>query len=216
MTYKTLASAAEAQPEDSSVLATLRSLVPQRHMNIEECKRIAELQANRLRELFEIDGPTFPHEIIMEMPRIKVVFDADLPVSGSAHWNGTNWIIVLNALERPMRQRFSLAHEYKHIIDHTNKYFMYHDSNRDSKARQAEQIADYFAGCLLMPKQHIKSLYYQRIQKPTELAEYFQVSPRAVQFRLQQLKVTDEAERCSRFNLENTYSRQRALAGISV
>lgn len=213
MTFNNLLTSALAQPEDSSVLSTLRSLVPQRHLNLEEGKRIAELQANRLRELFEIDSPVFPHEVIMELPKIKVAFDPDLPVSGSAHWSGTHWVIVLNALEGDRRQRFSMAHEFKHILDHTRKEFLYHDSYGSSAAKQAEQIADYFAACLLMPKQHIKRLYYQGIQKPSELSEQFMVSPKAVNFRLQQLKViSGETDRCNRFGIRPTYYR-RSLVG---
>jgi predicted transcriptional regulator len=205
---------AAALPEDSSVLATLRNLVPHRQLTVNETKRIAELQANRLRLLFEIDGPAFPHEIIMDMPRIKVVFDADLPVSGSAHWNGHTWVIVLNALEGPTRQRFSLAHEFKHIIDHNIKHFLYRDGLDGSANKQAEQIADYFAGCLLMPKQHVKRLYYQGVQRPTELSEHFQVSARAVQFRLQQLGVVGDPARCSRFGgIRPIYYRNKSLAG---
>jgi len=202
---------ATAQPEDSSVLATLRNLVPHRHLSLTENKYIAERQANLLRRLFEIDDPVFPHEIIMDMTRIKVVFDVDLPVSGSAHWNGSHWVIVLNALESSVRQRFSLAHEFKHVLDHSVKHFLYHDNDK-----QAEQIADYFAGCLLMPKVHIKRLYYQGMQKPSELSKHFQVSAKAAQFRLHQLGVTQDVDRCNRWGIQPTYYRSKALAGIAI
>jgi hypothetical protein len=203
-----MATGAGERPEDSSVLATLRQLVPHRHLNIEEAKRIAEWQAHRLRLLFEIDGPVFPHEIIADLPRIQVEFDSDLPVSGSAHWNGNCWVIVLNALEGPARQRFSLAHEFKHVLDHNVKNFLYHDDGK-----QAEQVADYFAGCLLMPKQHVKRLYYQGIQRPSELSEQFKVSPRAMQFRLQQLGIVSDPARCSRWG-RSLYQRQPSMAGV--
>jgi hypothetical protein len=179
MTYTTTAPLTPGQPEDMSVLAALRQLVPHRHLNLDEARRIAEWQAHRLRLLFEIDGPIFPHEIICNLPRMQVEFDTDLPVSGSAHWNGNAWVILLNGLEGYNRQRFSLAHEFKHVLDHSVKNFLYHD-----EGKQAEQVADYFAGCLLMPKQHVKRLYYQGVQKPSELAAAFHVSPKAMQFPL--------------------------------
>lgn len=199
---------AAAQPEDSSVLATLRQLAPHRQLSIDEAKRIAEWQAHKLRLLFEIDSPTFPHEIICDLPRLQVEFDTDLPVSGSAHWNGNSWVIMLNALEGHARQRFSLCHEFKHVLDHSVKNFLYHDDGK-----QAEQVADYFAGCLLMPRQHIKSLYYQGIQKPSELSQIFLVSPRAIQFRLQQLGIVDDPSRCGRWDVQPKYYRQKQLAG---
>jgi hypothetical protein len=204
-----------AQPEDSSVLATLRALVPHRQLTLDEAKRIAELQANRLRQLFEIDSPIFPHEVITELPRIKVAFDTDLPVSGSAHWNGTAWVIVLNNLEGIARQRFSLAHEFKHVLDHSVKRYLYSDFE-DGHSKQAEIVADFFAGCLLMPKAHVKRLYCQGMQKPSELSEQFQVSPRAIQFRLQQLGMTVLPRRCNLFGQRPTYYRNRNLQGALV
>src|SRR5436305_56239 len=104
---------------ERSVLATLRALVPQRRLAFSESLRISELQANRLLELFEIaDGPT-PNELIGELPRIVVRREPGLPVSGSAHWAAGRWIITLNADEPRVRQRFSLMHEFKHVLDHT-------------------------------------------------------------------------------------------------
>jgi hypothetical protein len=53
-----------------------------------------------------------PSELIMRLPRIEVVTDQQPLVSGSAHWSGQSWVIVLNARERRPRQRFALAHEF--------------------------------------------------------------------------------------------------------
>lgn len=182
---------------EASILKALRRLVPQRPLDFEEAKQIAELQANRLRQMLRLDDPAFPHEAIMGLPRIEVAFDLDLPVSGSAHWNGNAWVIVLNGLEGHARQRFSLAHEFKHILDHTTKQYLYHDTLTASAHEQAEQIADYFAGCLLMPTMQLKRLFYRGIQKPTELAAHFQVSARAVQFRLRQTGIAERVRRCN-------------------
>ena len=102
-----------------STLALLRGLVPNRRLTFGEAYRIAELQANRLRQHHQIDGPRLPSEIIEQLPHIAVEYDADMPVSGSAIWNGSRWVITLNAGESPQRNRFSLCHELKHIIDHT-------------------------------------------------------------------------------------------------
>ncbi|HUC89334.1 MAG TPA: ImmA/IrrE family metallo-endopeptidase [Patescibacteria group bacterium] len=183
------------QPE-GSVLATLRQLVPKRPLDFEESRQIAELQAIRLRELFQITGDEFPDEAIMEMPRITVAFDVDSPVSGSVHWSGDAWIIVLNSSENYVRQRFSMAHEFKHILDHTTRQYLYSGSLCLSAAEQAEQAADYFAGCLLMPTMHLKRLFYQGVQTPVELGERFNVSPRAARFRLRQTGITENVQKC--------------------
>ena len=112
---------------ERSVLTLLRGLVPKRDLTSSEAYRIAELQANRLLEHFDVQTSAVPNEIVTELPRIRVERERGLPVSGSAHWNGRYWIIVLSADEHPLRQRFSLRHEFKHIIDHTTKDFLYHD-----------------------------------------------------------------------------------------
>src|ERR1700689_5236637 len=91
-----------------SPLALLRGLVPQRALTYNESLRIAELQANRLLELFAIQTDAVPDEIVTELPRIKIERENWLPVSGAAHWNGQYWIISLSAGEHQLRQRFSM------------------------------------------------------------------------------------------------------------
>ena len=117
-----------AAQTEQSVFAMLRSLVPQRPLSPAETLRIAELQANRLLQHFEIETPAVPEEIVAELPRIRIVRERFLPVSGSAHWNGRYWIITVSADEHPFRQRFSLMHEFKHVLDHTTRHFLYHDT----------------------------------------------------------------------------------------
>ena len=112
---------AGATPREPSILASLRSLVPQRPLSPGESIRIAELQANRLLQHFQIETPAVPEEIVSELPRIRIVRERCLPVSGSAHWNGRHWIVTLSADEHPCRQRFSLMHEFKHVLDHTTR-----------------------------------------------------------------------------------------------
>ncbi len=140
--------------KNRSVLALLRALVPERPLRLSEAERLAELQANRLRELLNIDSVDLPDEAITELPRITVTSEYDLPVSGSAHWSNGRWIIAVNASEYPPRQRFSAAHELHHIICHPLKAFMYADEPGLPASVKAERLADYFAGALLMPKRH--------------------------------------------------------------
>ena len=82
-----------------SALAGLRAVIPTRAMHQGEALRVAELQANRLRQHFDIDCPTLPSDVIFEMPRIAVRVDDELPASGTTHWDGRRWIITLNGLE---------------------------------------------------------------------------------------------------------------------
>lgn len=186
-----------AAAREQSVLAMLRALVPNRPLTPGESLRIAELQANHLLRYFKIETASVPEEIVSELPRIRVVREDRLPISGAAHWNGRQWIITINGDEPISRQRFSVMHEFKHVLDHTTKHFLYQDRTYQTAAEQAERVADYFAACLLMPKRVVKRLWCQGNQNVLRLAAMLAVSPRAVQFRLDQLGMTEPRRRCS-------------------
>lgn len=181
---------------EQSVLAMLRALVPSRALTPSEALRLAELQANHLLHHFGIETNAVPEEIVSELPRVRIVREYGLPVSGAAHWNGRYWIITLNADEPLFRQRFSLMHEFKHVLDHTTRDFLYHDRPSRTADEQAERVADYFAACVLMPKRVVKRLWCQGNQNLLELAETLFVSTRALRFRLEQLGLVEPAGRC--------------------
>lgn len=183
-------------PEGRSVLASLRAVIPTRPLEFMEALQIAELQANRLLELTETTDWPVPSAVITELPRIRIEY-RDLPASGLSFWNGRMWVIRLNAAEPATRQRFTLLHEYKHIIDHGRTTALYTGSGRHSPDRQAEQAADYFAGCALMPKRLLKRAWGRGLQRPSVLAEHFGVSARAIDVRLIQLGLTGPRVRCA-------------------
>ena len=179
-----------------STLARLRALCPKRHLLFSEALRVAELQASRLLELSDIGCWPVPSEVVSELPRIRLAY-TDLPTSGLSHWDGEAWAIFLNEHEPPTRQRFTLLHEFKHIIDHGRTDQLYRGSHRVTAAQQAEQAADYFAGCVLMPKRFLKRAWGEGLQHPQRLAEEFDVSPRAIEVRLDQLGLRAPRARCA-------------------
>ncbi|WP_336855982.1 ImmA/IrrE family metallo-endopeptidase [Sinomonas albida] len=181
---------------EGSILASLRSLIPDRMVTSHaEALRIAEHQATRLLELFEIDDGPIPVELIAELPKIHVEY-IKAPVSGACFWNGTTWVIQLNRHESWTRQRATLAHEYKHIVDHARADTLYAGSRTLTAHEQAERVADFFAGCLLVPKKLLKRAYYGGIQRTADLAEHFQVSEAAITVRLNQTGITEPTPRC--------------------
>lgn len=183
------------QIETRSVLASLRQLTPARDLLFSEALRIAELQAGRLRKLTEIDGNEMPESVMHALPRIHIV-RRSLPTSGLSYWDGTCWVIALNSRESEARQRFTLFHEYKHIIDHGRVGDLYVGDGQRSRDERAEQAADYFAGCVLLPKRLVKRAWGTGTQTPKKLATLFDVSPRCAEVRLAQLGLTDPATRC--------------------
>lgn len=182
--------------ESRSVLSTLRALLPNRRLSFAEALRVAEWQATTLLELLRVDAGPVPSECVTELPRIAVSSRTDLPTSGLSYWDGHVWQIVLNRSEPVTRQRFTLFHEYKHIIDHGASQQLYQSAGGHTAAQRAEQAADFFAGCVLMPRRLVKRAWGDGTQRLTDLAELFEVSPRAMSVRLAQIGLTDPLPRC--------------------
>ena len=153
----------QAKAPEGSVFYELRSLMPKRPLSFVEALERAELQANRMLSLFGIDTPAVPMEIISGLPRIRLRFEYDLPVSGSAHWDGLAWVLTLNASEQGVRQRFSLLHEFKHVLDHPGRERIEAEGTM-SASDKAERIADYF-----------EQLARDVTGWPARLTEYFQL-----------------------------------------
>lgn len=185
----TLPTSRAAAHQERSILSILRSAAPRRRLNAREAQLIAELQANRLLELAGLPQTPIPNELITELPRITVRHDPDLPVSGLAHWAAGRWQLTINASEPWTRQRFSLAHEFKHVIDHRFVETMY--ENR----QQAEMAADFFAACLLMPKRELKRYWGEGMHSLSDLAAQFGVSTVAMARRLEYLGLRDPIRR---------------------
>ena len=128
------------------VLAQLRDVVPLRALTRQEALSVAERQALKLLELTGTIGGPVHERIIAELPRIHVERMSPWPVSGATHWVNGRWIIVLNGAEPVVRQRFSLAHELKHIIDHPFVDTLYRGIPEADRHDFIERTCDYFAG----------------------------------------------------------------------
>ena len=131
----------------------------------------------------------------------EVFIDDDLEDDISGFVDHNNKEVVLNANETPERRRFTLAHELGHIILNANDNQIQHRDNitnnqLDIYASEPNEVeANYFAGCILMPKNvfirefnSIKGDIDYKIQK---LAYYFGVSKLAVNVRANVLNLLD-------------------------
>jgi hypothetical protein len=202
----------DKQPGTISTLARLRSLNPHRGLELEEALGIAERQAATLLQLSGISEGPVPLTVLSDLPRIELVTEADLPSSGMSYWTNEAWRLVARAGEHPNRQRFSLAHEYKHVIDHPCRDLLYADH------RTRELVADHFAACLLMPRAWITRAWCAGEQNITALADLFVVSPAAMERRLRTLGHLQGpgvgGYRCSRGSNQALLPRQPlAIAG---
>jgi hypothetical protein len=189
------------------VLAALRD-VPIRPLSRTEAYRIAELQAARFLKLVGTESAPVDERTISELPKLQVERFSPLPVSGATEWSKGRWLILLNGSEPRTRQRFSLAHEFKHILDDRFIEILYALIPKADRHDFTERVCDYFAGCLLVPRPWLKRAWGQGIQRPADLAARFGVSQPAIQVRLAQIGLGERRGRCSRVAPEWTLPRQ--------
>jgi predicted transcriptional regulator len=176
-----------------NVIRELRSMLPQRALNIIEARVVAEAQATTLLELLRIDQAPVDVGQIALLPRVRVDLLSDLPEtssSGISRWHGGWWVIQISRKIPLQRRRFSLAHEFKHVVDAGSAERVYETlggGNPDEHEIRVEEIADYFAACLLMPRQFIVQAIKQGAGDVYSLALLFTVSPIAMKRRLHDL-----------------------------
>jgi predicted transcriptional regulator len=172
----------------NDVIRKLRDVVPIRPLSMQEAMQLAEIQANLLLSGSRVLLPPVPESIIADLPRIEIERMRPCPVSGAVHWNKGRWIIVVNDDESPARQRYSIAHEFKHVLDNPFIKVLYPGLEGISAHERAEQVCDYFAACLLMPAHWMRHYYFELgMHDPRRLAQRFETSWTAVQVRLLQI-----------------------------
>lgn len=180
----------------TSVLRDLRQLMPARPLRFAEAARIAELQANKLLEWRGVSGPPVPHDFVAKFPRVALETVYPMGVSGATAWSDGRWQIILNGAEPVVRQKFSAVHELKHIIDHPLAAIAYPSAFDVSSSERQEQVADYFAACVLMPRMWVKRAWGNGVQDVRELAKLFGVSREAMRYRLTALGLLERKQRC--------------------
>jgi Zn-dependent peptidase ImmA (M78 family) len=184
--------------QTKGLLARLRELVPRRGLSPAEAKLIAERQAAILLTHASIEKPAVDESIITDLPFVAITHRPGFPTSGMATQTRSGWVIVLRAEEAKVRQRFSLAHELKHVLDDPFIEWLYPTKNGYSPEDRAERTCDYFAACLLMPRMWIKRDWAGGgIQDIARLARRYRVSQVAMAVRLAELRLLPPTPRCA-------------------
>lgn len=197
------ASQLTADSSSSDLLDRLRSMAPVRPLATGEAMVLAERQAQRLRSELGIISPRFDDKTIGKLDWLKVKRRAGFPTSGMATKVGHHWVVVIRSDEAMVRQRFTLAHELKHIIDDeavsamTSKHLALYPAARGfTPTEQAERVADRFAAALLMPRPLLRADWADGIQDIARLSRRYGVSHQAMTFRLTQLGLLQRTARC--------------------
>jgi hypothetical protein len=172
---------------DIDVIAELRRLMPRRAMTWSEAYSVAERQAVRLLQLMHVAEPPVPMFVVSSLAGISVDRRADWPTSGMAVANGSDWRIVLCSSEPRQRQRYSLAHELKHVLDDPFGERLYGHLTPSKRRTRAEALCNHFAACLMMPRAWIKRDFCRGLQTPARLTRRYFMSQQAIRRRLTEL-----------------------------
>lgn len=117
------------------------------------------------------------------------VIPLDSDVSGYLQRQGDNWLIAVNSLHHPRRQRFTIAHELGHYFLHRDCHHEFSDKTifRNGNSSSLETEANSFAGDVLMPIESFKRYINDSSSKVEDIGEHFGVSAMAVRVRASQL-----------------------------
>lgn len=181
----------------NGIIRSVRALTPQRALATSEAHSVAERQAFRLLELLDITRAPVDLDAIASLPGLEVRTVRRLPVSGFSEWARSRWLIAIREDDALLRQRFTLAHELKHVLDHPYVDGLYPNHQGHPSQSRAEAICDYFAGCLLMPRPWLKRAWVSGHQDLRDLAGAFGVSRAAMAVRLRQVGLTLPTPRCA-------------------
>lgn len=174
----------------SDLIAKLRQLVPDRPLTWSEAHSIAERQAALLLDLSSIYEPPVPQFVIASLPGIVVDWRRDWPAEATSFHTSTHWRIVVRASDVKQRQRFSLAHELKHVLDDPVIDQLFLHLSADRRRDRAERLCNYFAACLLMPRPWLKHDWCSGMQNVRDLGRRYYVSDEAMTTRLSELGLT--------------------------
>lgn len=186
---------------EQPILQDLRRLAPNRPLAFGEAYQIAELQATTLLHLLDIRQAPADAGRLTELPRIEVQVEPRwrMPtLAGFSEWRDGRWLIVINRNSGSGRRRFTLAHEFKHVIDHAARdtlYARFGGQDEKKRSQQIERVCDHFAACFLMPRPWVKRAWASGIQDVEALAELFKVSTSAMKVRLAYLGFLDDERR---------------------
>jgi Zn-dependent peptidase ImmA (M78 family) len=185
--------------EIDSLIAVLRSSAPKRPLSYGESLQIARLQASKLRSWARATTrPDINLAWLLNQTAVPVNLVASHTL-GEESGMTTNAIsgqleMYLNRAEPAQRQRFSLLHEFKHVLDFADADRLHAalgSGNQKVQEDQIELIANEFAGQVLMPKRLVVSAWL-KTQNLALTASLFNVSLEAMKTRLTKLGLIGE------------------------
>lgn len=181
-----------------SLTAELRALAPKRPLTYGESLHVVRLQAARFRREFETKEPEINLIGLVKQRLFPVAFVPSYRLHGESGLT-TDAIdgavqVFINKNEPLVRQRFSLLHEFKHVLDFPDAEVLHRKLGRgDTKLQKdmIEWLANEFAAQVLMPADRVARVWTRTKNLPLA-ANLFNVSTDALATRLEKLGMLGE------------------------
>jgi Zn-dependent peptidase ImmA (M78 family) len=179
-----------APPTRRHVIRRLRRLIPAHGepMSWREAERVSRAQAALLTRLSDQAGTDIV-DYVSHLPVVRVELDAALPDYCTSYWDAAaaQWVIIIRATDDLPQRRFSVLHEFKHILDRGHANDLY-DPRYIHGLVQAGMAADQFANQSLMPARRLRALLREGATMAT-LARTFKVPTRRARERMSDLNL---------------------------
>lgn len=171
-----------------------RSLVPgQRPLTYGELLQSAQVQAHHFRALADTDRLDINLIWLVEQTVVPINFVRSYVLGGESGLTTDEpddiLRVFINENEPFVRQRFSLLHEWKHVLDFPDHERLYRDLGQGDQEKHytlREAVANEFAAHVLMPTHLVKELWL-KTPDLLLLATLFNVSTEAIKRRLEKM-----------------------------
>jgi hypothetical protein len=182
----------------AKLITELRSLAPKRSLTYGESLQLGRMQAVRYRRWADATEPAINLIGLVKQRLIPVNLVPSYRLNGESGMTtdaiGDKLQMFINQNEPDVRQRFSLLHEFKHVLDFEAADQLHAQLGRGNKKLHddmIEWIANEFAAHVLMPTPLVKRVWFTS-QDLTLAAGLFNVSVEAMATRLERLGLTGE------------------------
>ena len=150
--------------------------------------RLTEMLAQRCLKEGKVYGPPVPVELasLFDIERAVEIHPISLKTYHGAIWRlRDRWVIQLRNGDTPVMKRFILFHETFHILAHCQGVPVFKKRGVE-QGRFNEVLADYFAACILMPREWVRKKWVE-VKDLDSMTKTFDVPKVVMWIRLRQL-----------------------------
>jgi predicted transcriptional regulator len=183
-----------------ALIAELRDMAPNVPLSYGQSIALARMQAARIREWITErlgrDDATMNLIWLLKQRLVPVHFVPAYRLGENTSGLTTDEVdgslqVFINEAEPRVRQRFSLLHEFKHVLDFDNSDILHSKlgwGNVAMRKQMVESVANEFAAHVLMPSVLVKRAWFELHDLP-KVARLFTVSVEAMGMRLEKLNI---------------------------